>query len=45
MKPSDDTGKKSQMLIYCTEDGMTKIETAFDGDTVWLSKAQMAELF
>lgn len=33
------------MLIYTTEDGLTKIETAFDGDTVWLSKAQMAELF
>ena len=31
------------MLIYTTEDGLTKIETAFDGDTVWLSKAQMAE--
>lgn len=24
---------------------MTKIETAFDGDTVWLSIDQMAELF
>ncbi len=24
---------------------MAKIETTFDGDTVWLSKAQMAELF
>lgn len=33
------------MLIYTTEDGLTKIETAFDGDTVWLSKAQRAELF
>ena len=45
MNLSDDIGKKSQMLIYTTEDGLTKIETAFDGDTVWLSKAQMAELF
>ena len=42
MNLSDDIGKKSQMLIYTTEDGLTKIETAFDGDTVWLSKAQMA---
>ncbi len=24
---------------------MTKIETTFDGDTVWLSIGQMAELF
>ena len=45
MNLSDDIEKKSQMLIYTTEDGLTKIETAFDGDTVWLSKAQMAELF
>lgn len=33
------------MIIYTTEDGLTKIEATFDGDTVWLSKAQMAELF
>ncbi len=33
------------MIIYTTEDGLVKIETTFDNDTVWLSKAQMAELF
>lgn len=35
----------SNIIMYTTEDGLTKIETTFDGDTVWLSKAQMAELF
>ena len=35
----------SEMIIYTTEDGLTKIETTFDGDTVWLSIDQMAELF
>lgn len=35
----------SNIIIYTTEDGLAKIETTFDGDTVWLSKAQMAELF
>ena len=35
----------SKMMIYTTEDGLTKIETTFDGDTVWLSIDQMAELF
>lgn len=45
MIPNDNIGKKSQMLIYTTEDGFAKIETAFDGDTVWLSIDQMAELF
>ena len=33
------------MIIYTTEDGLTKVETTFDGDTVWLSIGQMAELF
>lgn len=33
------------MIIYTTEDGLTKIETTFDEDTVWLSIDQMAELF
>ena len=35
---------KSNMIIYTTEDSLSKIETIFDGDTVWLSKAQMAEV-
>lgn len=33
------------MIIYTTEDGLTKVETTFDGETVWLSIDQMAELF
>lgn len=35
----------SRIIMYQTEDGLTKIETTFDGDTVWLSIDQMAELF
>ena len=35
----------SEIVMYQTEDGMTKIETTFDNDTVWLSIDQMAELF
>lgn len=35
----------SKIIIYTTEDGLSKIETTFDGDTVWLSIDQMAELF
>ncbi len=35
----------SEIIIYQTEDGLTKIETTFDDDTVWLSIDQMAELF
>ena len=36
---------ESNFLMYTTEDGSTKIETTFAGDTVWLSIEQMAALF
>ena len=45
MSGNNTSNKNSDMIIYTTEDGLTKIEATFDGDTVWLSKAQMAELF
>ena len=45
MNLNENVEKQSQMIIYTTEDGLTKIETTFDGDTVWLSIDQMAELF
>lgn len=35
----------TDIIMYTTEDGMTKIEATFDNDTVWLSIDQMAELF
>ena len=35
----------SNIIMYTTEDGLIKIETTFDEDTVWLSLDQMAELF
>lgn len=37
--------KKSEILMYQTDDGLTRIEVQFNGDTVWLSQNQMAELF
>lgn len=40
-----DENRKSGIIIYITDDGLAKIETTFDGDTVWLSIDQMAELF
>lgn len=45
MNKNTDENKKSDMIIYTTDDGLAKIETTFDGDTVWLSIDQMAELF
>ena len=35
----------SEIIIYQTEDGQTKIEVTMEEDTVWLSQAQMCELF
>lgn len=34
-----------EMLIYQTEDGLTKIDVSMKDETVWLSLEQMAELF
>ncbi len=36
---------QSNIIMYTTEDGLTKIEVTFDEDTVWLSLDQMADLF
>ena len=45
MSRQENRNEKSNIIIYTTEDGLTKIETTFDEDTVWLSIDQMAELF
>ncbi|EJW95352.1 hypothetical protein EVA_16541 [gut metagenome] len=45
MKNNNEKSLKSNIIIYTTEDGLAKIETTFDEDTVWLSMDQMAELF
>lgn len=37
--------QKGEILIYQTEDGLTKINVKLDEDTVWLSIDQMADLF
>ena len=35
----------SKIIIYTTEDGLVKIDTTFDSETVWLLIDQMAALF
>lgn len=35
----------SNLVMYTTEDGLTKITATFDEETVWLSLDQMADLF
>ena len=36
---------ESNIIMYTTEDGLTKIEVTLDEDTVWLSLDQISELF
>ncbi|MDP1608472.1 MAG: virulence RhuM family protein [Chlamydiales bacterium] len=36
---------ESSLLLYQTEDGQTKIEVRLQDETVWLSQAQLCELF
>ncbi|MGJ1229083.1 virulence RhuM family protein [Sphingobacterium siyangense] len=36
---------QSNLLIYQSEDGVTRIETRLEGETVWLTQAQLCELF
>ena len=36
---------KTELIIYQTEDGRTKIDVHMENETVWLSLDQMAELF
>jgi hypothetical protein len=40
-----DDAPKSELILYQTEDGRTRIECRFEGDTIWLTQALMAELF
>ena len=35
----------NEIIIYQTNDNQTQIEVNFDGDTVWLNRQQIAQLF
>jgi len=39
------TMNQSEILLYKTDDGAIKIDTIFQDETIWLTQAQMAELF
>jgi hypothetical protein len=42
---TDANAPTSELILYQTEDGRTRIECRFEGETVWLTQALMAELF
>lgn len=35
----------SDLILYTTEDGSTRLDLRIEGETVWLSQSQMADLF
>lgn len=37
--------EKDKIIIYQTEDGQTQIDVRLENDTVWLTQAQMSDLF
>jgi hypothetical protein len=42
---SDEPEPKSELILYQTEDGRTRIQCRFENETVWLTQRLMAELF
>ena len=36
---------KGDIVIYKTQDGLTKINVKFEDETVWLTQAQLVELY
>ncbi len=45
MTESKNNASQSDVLLYQTSDGVTKLEVRLEEETVWLSQSQMAELF
>ena len=42
---NEDEKPQSGLLLYQTEDGQTRIQCRFEEETLWLTQAQIAELF
>ena len=42
---SDEPLPQSEILLYQTEDGRTRIQCRLENETLWLTQAQIADLF
>ena len=40
-----DQTPQSEMILYQTEDGRTRIQCRFENESIWLTQKLMAELF
>lgn len=45
MSMQDNEGTASELVLYRTEDARTRIQVRLEGGSVWLTQAQMAELY
>lgn len=45
MQDDQENQPGGELLLYQTEDGRTRIECRFEHETIWLTQAQIAELF
>jgi hypothetical protein len=45
MPKPDKKPPPSSIILYQTEDGRTRIQCRFEDETIWLTQAQIAELF
>jgi hypothetical protein len=43
--PAPSPQGRTELLLYQSEDGQTRIEVRLVGETLWLTQNQMAELF
>lgn len=44
-KNTQSANQTGEFLLYQTEDGSSRIQCRFEGETIWLTQAQLAELF
>lgn len=42
---SDESQPKSEIILYQMEDRRTRVKCRFENETLWLTQAQIAELF
>lgn len=42
---SDEPLPQSEIILYQTEDGRTRVQCRFEDETLWLTQVQIAELF
>ncbi|MCD8005093.1 MAG: hypothetical protein LUE91_05515, partial [Oscillospiraceae bacterium] len=45
MEPKKISGDYGEIIVYQTEDGLTQLDVKFEDETVWLTQAQLAELY